>query len=93
MDIKASKKHAASHDPFSIKRKPRKQLDDIEEEDSFSDYLPESELAKKIKSSKKSSASVSINQIANSKFSSKSRKAAVIDLDNAAEEEDLVKSS
>ena len=47
----------------------------------------------KMKSSKKSSASDSKNQIANSMFSSKSRKATVIDLDNAAEEEDLIKSS
>ena len=46
-----------------------------------------------MKSSKKSSASDSMNQIANSRFSSKSRKADVIDLDNEAEEEDLVKSS
>ena len=34
-----------------------------------------------MKSSKKSSASDSMNQIANSRFSSKSRKADVIDLD------------
>ena len=46
-----------------------------------------------MKSSKKSSASDSMNQIANSRFSSKSREAAVIHLDDEAEEEDLVESS
>ena len=72
---------------------PRKQLANIDEEDQHSEYLPESEMAKKMKSSKKSSASDSMNQIANSRFSSKSREAPVIHLDDEAEEEDLVKSS
>ena len=66
---------------------PRKQLANIDEEDQHSEYLPESELAKKMKSSD------SMNQISNCKFSSKSREPAVIDLDDEVEEEDLVKSS
>ena len=72
---------------------PRKQLANIDEEDQHSEYLPESEMAKKMKSSKKSSASDSMNQIVNSRFSIKSREAPVIHLDDEAEEEDLVKSS
>ena len=72
---------------------PRKQLANIDEEDQHSEYLPESEMAKKMKSSRKSSASDSMNQIANSRFSSKSREAPVIHLDDEAEEEDLVEPS